>query len=126
MVDLGVYNFVKNALAQGKSKEDIIADFSNRGTLTAQAIEEVFIAVASGAPPAARRALDMRGAHESNGSVPVKRASRGYLFVLWLAIFFALIGGISFALRPEIFGLQGFFKNVSLQYQANQQTIPVK
>ena len=52
MVDIGVYNFVKNSVAAGKSKEDIIADLTRGGRLTKEMIEEAFAAVESGQVPA--------------------------------------------------------------------------
>ena|SRR3989344_5145661 len=53
MVDIGVYNFVKNAVAAGKSKEDIVADLTRGGRLSSEMIEEAFAAVESGQVPAA-------------------------------------------------------------------------
>ena len=52
MVDVGMYNFVKNAIAAGKSKEDITADLSRGGRLSRAMIEEAFVAVTSGQAPA--------------------------------------------------------------------------
>ena len=53
MVDLGVYNFVKNAVAAGKSKEEVMKDLTRGGQLSPATIEEAFAAVESGTPPSA-------------------------------------------------------------------------
>ena len=53
MVDLGVYNFVKNAVAAGKSKEEVMKDLTRGGQLSPAMIEEAFAAVESGTPPSA-------------------------------------------------------------------------
>ena len=57
MVDIGVYNFVKNAVAAGKSKEDIVADLTRGGRLSPEMIGEAFVAVTSGHAPAAPAAV---------------------------------------------------------------------
>ena len=65
MVDLGVYNFVKHALAAGKSKEEIVADLTRGGMLTQQMIEETIGAVEKGAVPSPMSAEAALGASES-------------------------------------------------------------
>lgn len=50
MVDLGVFNFIKNALAEGKTKEFIGASLA-KGGMGQEAIDEAFQAVETDAPP---------------------------------------------------------------------------
>lgn len=125
MVDLGVYNFVKNALAAGKSKEQITADLLRGGMLKAEAIEEAFTTVTTGKAPAAKSAP--AAPTEQMTSLPplqYKRSSRAYVVILEIAILFGLVGGIAYLLKPQILGLQSVFHNANLQYQSSQTTIP--
>lgn len=55
MIDLGIYNFIKNALAQGQTKEAITAILTNQG-MTAEDIAAAFASVESGVAPVAAQA----------------------------------------------------------------------
>lgn len=50
MVDLGVYNFIKNAIAEGKSKDEIKATLAKGGWSDAD-MEEAYTAVENNTPP---------------------------------------------------------------------------
>src|SRR3989344_1816532 len=126
MVDLGVYNFVKNGLAAGKSAEDITADLT-RGGQKAATIEEALDAVQSGTLPAAPIAPPTPviniGITSRAPSAPVERVHGATLFVS-LALIFALIGGIAFILGPRLSQLQGVVQKVHDQYQTSRTHIP--
>jgi hypothetical protein len=42
MVDLGFYNFIKNEIAKGKSKEDIMAELEKGGLMTPELFEQAW------------------------------------------------------------------------------------
>jgi len=67
MVDLGVYNFIKNALAAGKSKEVIVDGLTRGGMLTPEQIEEAFTAVQQNTPP---RPASLAAATATNPASP--------------------------------------------------------
>ena len=126
MVDLGVYNFVKNALAAGKSTEDITADLA-RGGLKSDTIEEAITSVQSGVLPAAPVApptpvIDI-GIPSRAPSAPVQQF-RGFAVALKFALFFAVIGGIAFYLVPRVPGLQATLQEVREKYEAGRMHIP--
>src|SRR3989344_3510631 len=122
MVDLGVYNFVKNAVAAGKSEEDITADLA-RGGLRMEIIEEALAAVQSGAPPAVKGApptpvIDI-GVATRASEAPVHRV-RGVVLVIKLALLFALLGGMGVFLWPWLSDLQVRFQGVREKYEAGR------
>ena len=126
MVDLGVYNFVKNALAAGKSAEDISADLA-RGGQKAATIEEALAAVQSGTPPVTPKArptpvIDIG----INSRAPGERVQqfRGFAIALKFVLFFAVIGGAAFYLMPRLPALQAGFQGVREKYEAGRQHIP--
>ena len=123
MVDLGVYNFVKNALAAGKSAEDITADLT-RGGLKAATIEEALTAVRSGALPAAPSTpvIDI-GITSRAPSEPVQEI-RGIAVALKLAILFAVIGGIAVYLGPRLSDLRAGFQEVREKYETGRLHVP--
>ncbi len=126
MVDLGVYNFVKNAVAAGKSREDINADLTRR-RLSSDKIEEALAAVHSGARPAAESAppvpvIDI-GIVSRAPALPVRR-TRGIALVSWLVLFFALVVGIAVYLGPRLSDLQAAFQGIREHYQASRLQIP--
>ena len=67
MVDLGVYNFIKNALAAGKTKDEIVDGLTRGGMLTPEQIEEAFAAVQNGTPP---RPASLAAATAANPAAP--------------------------------------------------------
>ena len=126
MVDLGVYNFVKNALAAGKSREDITADLA-RGGSNAATIEEALAAVQSGTPPVSPKArhapvIDIG----ITSRAPSERVQqfRGFAIALKLALLFAVIGGIAFYMMPRVPGLQAKFQEVREKYETGRQHVP--
>jgi len=126
MVDLGVYNFVKNALAAGKSREDITADLT-RGGQKAATIEEAIAAVQSGVLPAAPVApstpvIDI-GIPSRAPSAPVKQF-RGFALALKLALLFSVIGGVAYYLSSRLPALQAGLQEVREKYEAGRMHIP--
>lgn len=126
MVDLGVYNFVKNAVAAGKSKEEITADLS-RGGQSAAMIEAVLAAVDAGTPPAAKvvplMPVSNIGITARAPDAPVQRV-RGVALLFWLVLFFALVGGVAVYLRPELSDLKATLQGVRQQYETSRTQIP--
>lgn len=125
MVDLGIYNFVKNALAAGKSKEEITADLS-RGGQSAAIIEETFAAVHAGIPPVIKSAtpapVDI-GITSRAPDVPVRRI-RGVAPIFWLALLILLAGVATVYLRPELSDLKATLQGARQQYETSRVQIP--
>ena len=126
MVDLGVYNFVKDALAAGRSTEDITADLT-RGGFKAATIEEALTAVRSGVLPTTPVApstpvIDL-GITSRAPSEPVQEI-RGIAVALKLALLFAVIGGTAYYLMPRLPALRAGFQEVREKYEAGRMHIP--
>ena len=126
MVDLGVYNFVKNALAAGKSQEEIAADLT-RGGQSSEMIEEALAAALSGTPPAAKSAplapVSAVGLAPRGPSGPVKD-NRGVALLFWLIVLFATLGGIGYYLSPQLSNVSSMLQGARQQYDASRTTIP--
>ncbi|MES2437397.1 MAG: hypothetical protein V4519_05305 [Patescibacteria group bacterium] len=112
MVDLGLYNFIKNAKAQGKSKEEIFETLSKGGS-NQELISEAYTAVETNKEPEVSKRTDAYG-------MPVTAIRKfftadrptlitaicGYYFITWLLlilqqvilyVMYSGMGGVSFA-----------------------------
>lgn len=92
MVDLGLYNFIKNGLAHGKTKEEISQSLL-QSKINQETIDAAFDAVAKGKVPAVQKPpLDSLAENEYKASHQVDEHARpaiitalcGYYFVTWI------------------------------------------
>jgi hypothetical protein len=92
MVDLGLYNFIKNGLAHGKTKADLTQSLL-QSKINQESIDAAFDAVAKGKVPAVQKPpLDSLAENEYKATHQVDEHARpaiitalcGYYFVTWI------------------------------------------
>ncbi|KND49300.1 MAG: hypothetical protein AB203_02795 [Parcubacteria bacterium C7867-008] len=92
MIDLGIFNFIKNARAQGQTDEAIRATLTAQGMDEAQ-IAEVLVAVEGGIAPVVENSETPRPEIHTSERQSVKNSYWGYFMIL---VVIAVMGGIFF------------------------------